>query len=164
VTIRDLLAETAILLERHTAAFRHDDELAAQHVLGQVAHEQRQLETVEAKLGGLLTAIEDGLYSKRVKIRFQQLEDQSARLRASLQIGSDHLKSLQAPGGDGSREAVIALMTELRTTDDEYAILKLRRTIGPIKVVPGSARTHCILDWHRKPEQSDEYGSPLLLG
>lgn len=76
---------------------------------------------------------------------------QAERLRAHLQAGTERLNHLQVQGGDGSREALAALMIDLRTSEDEHAILKLRRMIGPIKVTLRSAREQCSLNWRRKP-------------
>lgn len=125
--------------------------LAARHLRGQIFRGRRELEAIEARLGGLLVAIEGGLYTPRMKIRFQQLEDQAERLRMHLRAGTERLNSLQAQEKDGSWEAIVALMIDLRASDDEHAILKLRRMIGPIKVTPRSAREQCSLDWRRKP-------------
>lgn len=150
--IRALLTETLITRDGHMEASHDGDLSETRQLRGQIVGARRQLEAVDAKLGGLLVAIEDGLYSTRMKIRFQQLEDRAARLRSALQIDGERLKSLQVQsGGDASREAFTALVTELRTTDDEYAILKLRRMLGPIKVTPGPPRTQCILEWDREP-------------
>ncbi|MFD2252412.1 hypothetical protein FHS82_004214 [Pseudochelatococcus lubricantis] len=149
--IRDLLAETMVMMGQHAEASGDEENTAVQRLRGQILRERRELEAIEAKLGGLLVAIEGGLYTPRMKLRFQQLEDQAERLRGHLRVGAERLNSLQTHGGDGSREAVVALMIDLRTGDDEHTILKLRRMIGPIKVTPRSAHEQCPLSWQRKP-------------
>ncbi|SCW93056.1 hypothetical protein SAMN02927924_04282 [Sphingobium faniae] len=106
-------------------------EWQVRQVQNRMEAKRRELDRVVIKLGRLLAAIEDGLYSRRMKIRFQQLEDQAARLRAALQIDGDRLQSLKVQGGNGSGKDVATLVAELRATDDEYAILKLRRMLGP---------------------------------
>lgn len=126
--VRALFAETSALIRSQADAIGSDANLATRQLQGQMAKERRELEAVETRLSGLLAAIEDGLYTPRMKIRFLQLEDQAQRLKASLQIGARHMKAVQAQTGDAASEAIIiGLMADLRTSDDEYTILKLRR-------------------------------------
>lgn len=86
-----------------------------------------------------------------MKTRFLQLEDQAQRLKASLQIGAEHMKAVQAQTDDAASEVIIGLMAGLRITDEEYAILKLRRLFGPISVTPGKARVGPSLKWENAP-------------
>lgn len=149
--VRALFAETCALIRSQKAAVGQDADLATRQLQGQMAKERRELEAVETKLAGLLAAIEDGLYTPRMKTRFLQLEDQVGKLRAGLQIGAEHMKAVQAQTGDAASEAIIGLMADLRTSDDEYAILKLRRQLGPISVTPGKARAVPPLRWENAP-------------
>lgn len=145
--IRDMFAEAAIAMERHGAVCHVADEIQMQQIQSRVKAKRRELDRIETRLGGLLAAIEDGLYSRRLKIRFQQLEDQADRLHAVLRIDGDRLKSLDGQVASDSGKAIAVLVAELRTTDDEYAILKLRRMLGPIKVAPGLPQAQCLLQW-----------------
>ncbi|MGV6876536.1 recombinase family protein [Pseudochelatococcus sp. B33] len=149
--IRDLLVETVVMMGEHAEAFGDEENLAARHLRGQTLRERRELEAIETRLGGLLVAIEGGLYTPRMKLRFQQLEDRAERLRTHLQAGTERLNHLQAQEKDGSRETVASLIADLQTGDDERAILKLRRMIGPIMVTPRSAHEQCPLNWRRTP-------------
>lgn len=72
-------------------------------------------------------------------------------MKARLQIGAEHIRAMQAQTGDATSEAIIALMADLRTTDEEYTILKLRRLLGPISVTPGKARAVPPLRWENAP-------------
>jgi hypothetical protein len=159
--IRDLLAEAVIAVERRGVIGHGGDEWQVRQIQSRIQAKRRELDKIEARLGGLLAAIEDGLYSRRMKIRFQQLEDQAERSRAALQIDGDRLQSLEAQAGDGSGKAA-ALVAELRTADDEYAILKLRRMLGPIQVAPGLPRAQSVLQWKQEPEKSQTIDAPVM--
>lgn len=149
--VRALFAETCALIRSQKVAVGQDADLATRQLQGQMAKERRELEAIETKLAGLLAAIEDGLYTPRMKKRFLQLEDQAGKLKASLQIGAEHMKAMQAQTDDAVSEAIIGLMADLRTTDEEYAILKLRRLLGPISVMPGKASAVPPLRWENAP-------------
>lgn len=151
--VRVLFAETSALIRSQTVAVGQDADLVSRQLQRQIARERRELEAVEAKLAGLLTAIEDGLYTPRMKTRFLHLEDQAGKLKASLQIGAEHMKAMQAQTGDATSEVIIGLMADLRTTDEEYAILKLRRLLGPISVTPGKAKAGPSLRWRQAPTE-----------
>lgn len=92
--IRDLLADAAIAMERHEAVLCDGDEIQIQQIQSRVKAKRRELDRIETRLGGLLAAIEDGLYGRRMKIRFQQLDDQADRLHVALRMDGDRLKSL----------------------------------------------------------------------
>lgn len=149
--VRALFAETCALIRSQKAAVGQDADLATRQLQGQMAKERRELEAIEIKLAGLLAAIEDGLYTPRMKARFLQLEDQAGKLKASLQIGAGQMKAVQAQTGDASPDVVIAFMAELRTTEDEYTILKLRRLLGPLSVTPGKVKAAPSLGWKSAP-------------
>jgi site-specific DNA recombinase len=151
----ELLAEAAIALGKLKATSDIADD---RQVHSRVEVNRRELDAVESRLGGLLAAIEDGLYSRRMKTRFQQLEDQADRLRATLKIDCDRLQSLTVRADHASEKAVAAMVTELRATDDEYVIVKLRRMLGPIKVIPGLRRAQCTLQWDQEPKLSHATG------
>jgi len=61
------------------------------------------------------------------------------------------MKAVHKQKGDASPDAIVALMVELCTIDDEYTILKLRRLLGPISVTPGKARAGPSLSWEQAP-------------
>lgn len=65
--IRDLLAETVVMMSQHAEAFGDEENLAERHLRGQIFRERRELEAIETRLGGLLVAIEGGLYTPRMK-------------------------------------------------------------------------------------------------
>lgn len=147
--VRALFAETSALIRNQADALGTDTDLATRQLQGQMAKERREMEVIETRLSGLLAAIEDGLYTPRMKTRFQQLEDQAQKLKARLQIGAEQIKIVQTHTGANSAEAIIGLMADLRSTDDEYAILKLRRLLGSISVIQGNARGAPSLRWEQ---------------
>lgn len=69
-----------------------------------------------------MSAIEDGLYTATLKVRFQQVEDQAQRLRAKLQISGKMLVSLQEQA-DSRWAQLQALIAKLQTCDFEYDVL-----------------------------------------
>jgi len=73
--VRALFAETCALIRSQAVAVGQDADLATRQLQGQMAKERRELKAVESKLAGLLAAIEDGLYTPRMKTRFLLLED-----------------------------------------------------------------------------------------
>lgn len=150
-SIRTLFAEAAVLMGRHAGLLCKDADPMISRLYSQISRGRRELEATDAKLDRLLAAIEDGLYTPRIKIRFQQLEDQAQRLKAKLQVGAEHLKARNALANENPAETVIALMAELRTNDDEYAILKLRRHLGSISVAPGARQGSPTLRWQHEP-------------
>lgn len=146
-----LFAETSALVRSQADALGNDADLASRQLRGRIVRERRELEVIEIRLSGLLAAIEDGLYTQRMKTRFLQLEDQAQKLKVRLQIGAEQMKTVQAQIGDNGAEAIIALMADLRITGDEYAILKLKRLLGPISVIQGKARAAPSLSWENVP-------------
>lgn len=148
--VRALFAETAALMGRNADLLREHSDPTIQRLCSQITLGRRELEATDAKLDGLLAAIEDGLYTPRIKIRFQQLEDQVQRLKAKLQVETEHLKARNVLVDENPAEAVISLMAELRTNDDEYAILKLRRYLGPISVAPEASQGSPTLRWQQE--------------
>lgn len=138
--VHAFFAKTSALIRSQAINAGQDADLATRQLQGQMERECRELEVIETRLAGLLAAIEDGVYTLRMKTRFLQLEDQARKLKASLQIGAEHMRVMQAQAGGVISEAIIGLMADLRTTDEGYAILKLRCLLGPISVTPGKAR------------------------
>lgn len=157
-SIRTLFAEAVVLMGRHAGRLCKDTDTTISRLRSQITRGRRELEATDAKLDRLLAAIEDGLYTPRIKIRFQQLEDQAQRLKAKLQVEAEHMKAQNALASENAAEAAIALMVELRTNDDEYAILKLRRHLGPISVVPGARQGSPTLRWQQEPCEKQSRG------
>lgn len=145
--VRAFFAETSALIRSQAVTAGQDADLATRQLQGQMVKERRELEVIETRLSGLLTAIEDGLHTPRMKLRFQQIEDQAQKLKARLQIGAEQMKTVQTQTGANSAEAITSLMVDLRTSDDEYKILKLRRLLGPISVTPSKVRADPSLKW-----------------
>lgn len=86
VAVRDILAETAMLITTHADALTGDEQVNADEQSRQMQKDRLQLEKIDRRLQGPMSAIEDGLYTVALKVRFQQLEDRAASLRAKLHV------------------------------------------------------------------------------
>ncbi len=142
VAVRDILAETAILITSHADALTDDEQVNADEQSHQVQKDRLQLEKIDRRLQGPMSAIEDRLYTATLKVRFQQLEDRVASLRAKLHVSGRMLAPLQRePGWKWNQ--LQALITRLETSDAEYDVLQFKQLVGTINVIPGTARSAC---------------------
>ncbi len=140
--VRDILAETAMLITHHADALTNDEQMNADEQSRQMERDRLQLEKIDRRLQGLMSAIEDGLYTATLKVRFQQLEDQAESLRAKLHVSGRMLAPLQRePGWKWNQ--LQALITRLETSDTEYDVLQFKQLVGTINVIPGTARSAC---------------------
>lgn len=73
--VRDILAENAMLITHHADALTDDEQMNAEEQSRHIQKDRLQLEKIDRRLQGLISAIEDGLYTPALKTRFQQLED-----------------------------------------------------------------------------------------
>lgn len=108
----------------------------------QMERDRLQLEKIDRRLQGLMLAIEDGLYTATLKVRFQQLEDQAENLRAKLQVSGTLLVSAREQSGSRWNQ-LKTLIARLQTSNVEYDVLQFRRIIGTINVIPGTSRNAC---------------------
>lgn len=142
--VRRVLSEASALIDQHATQLVDEEQLHLREQRHQLERDRRELEKVDGKLNGLMAAIEDGLYAPRIKVRFQQLEDQATRLCAKLKIQGERMENAQKRSSSISGQ-VKELIAHLQTNDDNYAVLRLRRMIGPISVSPGPGRRACRL-------------------
>ncbi|WP_137113433.1 recombinase family protein [Mesorhizobium sp. GR13] len=146
--IRVLLTEASLRLDAQAQILRADEVEAVRRLHDDITRERRELEAVEAKLTGLLGAIEDGLYTQRVKTRFQQLEDRAQQLRAHLQLDSSRLRARQEHHpADETAEELRKLLSGVSIQPDDLAVLALRSRLGPITVSQGNRRIPPTLKW-----------------
>ncbi|OOO17846.1 UNVERIFIED_ORG: hypothetical protein BTE55_32410 [Rhizobium sophorae] len=137
--VRAVLVETLFTIERHFAALVTEDRFDHHERSRKIQNDRRELERIEGRLRGLLAAIEDGLYTPRLKERFQQLEGQAERLRAKLEIYQERLETRNFTS-QSFYSRVRALIENLPDSSDEKIVLQLRHIAGPIKVTPGKSR------------------------
>lgn len=142
--IRDVLVETSALIVRHQSELIDEGPENAAVQRRQMERDRLQLERIDQRIGGLLSAIEDGLYTATLKVRFQQLEDQAGKLRARLQV-SGKMLAVSRERSDPRRDQVQALIARLQENCTEYEVLQFKRTVGAIKVIPTTGRTPCRL-------------------
>lgn len=140
--IRTILAETAEFITQYADALADDEHIniAEQHV--QMDRDRIQLEKIDRRLKGLMSAIEDGLYTATLKARFQQLEDQADSLRTRLQLHAKMLTSSQREAG-GKWNHPQTLIARLQTDDTEYDVSQFKRMVGTINVTSGVPRSAC---------------------
>jgi len=141
-TVRDIFTETAALITDYADALMNDEQMNIGEQHRQMERDRLQLEKIDRRLQRLMSAIEDGLYTATLKVRFQQLEDQAESLRAKLHVSGRMLAPLQRePGWKWNQ--LQALITRLETSDAEYDVLQFKQLIGTINVIPGTARSAC---------------------
>lgn len=139
--VRDILAETAMLITHHAESLTDDEQMNADEQRRQMERDRRELEKIDRRLQGLMSAIEDGLYTATLKTRFQQLEDQAESLRARLQVSGRMLASSQEPVRHWNQ--LQTLIARLQAGDTEYDVLQFKRLVGIINVTPETARSTC---------------------
>lgn len=137
--VRDILAEIAMLITHHADALTDDEQVNADEQSRQMQRDRQQLEKIDRRLQGLMSAIEDGLYTPALKTRFQQLEDQAESLRARLQVSARMLMPAKREAGRKWNE-LQTLIARLQASDTEYDVLQFKRMVGTINVIPGTAR------------------------
>lgn len=142
VAVRDILAETAMLITNHADALTDDEQVNADEQSRQMQKDRLQLEKIDRRLQGLMSAIEDGLYTPALKTRFQQLEDQAESLRVRLQVSGRILAPAKREAGRKWSE-LQTLIARLQVSDTEYDVLQFKRMVGTINVIPGTARSTC---------------------
>lgn len=140
--VKDILAETAMLITHHADALTDDEQVNADEQSRQIQKDRLQLEKIDRRLQGLISAIEDGLYTPALKTRFQQLEDQAQSLRARLQLSARMLVPAKREAGRKWNE-LQTLIARLQASDTEYDVLQFKRMVGTINVIPGTARSTC---------------------
>lgn len=140
--VRDILAETAMLITNHADALTDDEQVNADEQSRQMQRDRLQLEKIDRRLRGLMSAIEDGLYTATLKTRFQQLEDQAQSLRARLQVSARMLAPAKREAGRKWSE-LQTLIARLQANDTEFDVLQFKRMVGMINVIPGTARSTC---------------------
>lgn len=140
--VRDTLAETAMLITHHADALAADEQVNTDEQSRQMQKDRLQLEKIGRRLQGLMSAIEDGLYTATLKTRFQQLEDQAESLRVRLQVSGRILAPAKREAGHKWSE-LRTLIARLQASDTEYDVLQFKRIVGTINVIPGTARSTC---------------------
>lgn len=141
--VRDILAEAAMLITHHADALTNDEQVNADEQSRQIQKDRLQLEKIDRRLQGLMSAIEDGrLYTPALKTRFQQLEDQAESLRTRLQLSARMVAPAKREPERKSSE-LQALITTLQASETEYDVLQFKRMVGTINVIPGTARSVC---------------------
>lgn len=140
--VRDVLAETAALIAQHEGALIDDEQINVSEQRRQMERKRLQLEQINGRLQGLMSAIEDGLYTATLKVRFQQLEDQAENLRAKLQVSGTMLVNSQEQSSSRWNQ-LQTLIAKLQTSDVEYDVVQFRRMVGTINVTPGTSRSAC---------------------
>lgn len=138
--VRDVLAETAALITRHEGSLIDIEQVNVSEQQRQMERDRVQLAQINRRLQGLMSAIEDGLYTATLKVRFQQLEDQVQRLRAKLRVSGNALVSLQEQA-DSRWAQLQELIAKLQSSDLEYDVLQFRRIVGTINVIPEASRS-----------------------
>lgn len=140
--VRNVLLEVSALIDQHATQLVDEEQSHIREQCRQIERDRRDLEKVDSRLSSLMAAIEDGLYAPRMKVRFQQLEDQADRLRARLKVQGERMESEQKRSSS-AWDQVKELVAHLQVNDDNHAVLRLRRVIGPISVSPGTGRRTC---------------------
>ncbi|MBO0127911.1 hypothetical protein [Agrobacterium sp. OT33] len=138
--VRDILAEAAMLITHHADALTNDEQVNADEQSRQMQKDRFQLEKIDRRLQGLISAIEDGLYTPALKTRFQQLEDQAQSLRARLQLSARMLVPAKREAGRKWNE-LQTLIARLQASDTDYDVLQFKRMVGTINVITGTARS-----------------------
>jgi site-specific DNA recombinase len=97
--IRDVLAETDASITQYAGALTDDEQMNVGEQCRQMERDRLQLEKINRRLQGLMSAIEGGLYTTTLNMRFKQFEDQAERLRARLRVNGRMLASSQREPG-----------------------------------------------------------------
>lgn len=140
--VRDILTETATLITNHADALAADEQVNTDEQSRQIQKDRLQLEKIGRRLQGLMSAIEDGLFTPALKARFQLLEDQAESLRTRLQLSARMLAPAKRERERKWNE-LQTLIARLQASDTEYDVLQFKRMVGTINVIPGTARSVC---------------------
>lgn len=140
------------MITHHADALAADEHANTDEQSRQMQKDRLQLEKIGRRLQGLMSAIEDGLFTPALKARFQQLEDQAQSLRARLQVSARMLAPAKREPERKCSE-LQTLIARLQASDTEYDVLQFKRMVGTINVIPGTARSTCRFSpsWQFKP-------------
>jgi site-specific DNA recombinase len=110
--------------------------------------DRRTFEKIERGIGGILDAIEDGMYQRAMKVRMSELEQQKAEIEKRLAEAPPDVPDVHPNIAEHYRTKVIRLAETLAEPESNgEAWEDIRSLIGEVVITPGDKRgeSHAIL-------------------